>query len=184
MKQLIALFFLTTSLIVAQDSLIFKSPNGRYDCSIICNSTKDTYSETFLKLLAESKMASNYKLEDSTILLDNQQSKKLSSINFKPTDNYVSANTCFHQRNYSLTLSPINYDTYKIKLVILTDYRIKSEQNFQVTLLPIPFLSKGVNIYKDINSNFKLTVVSNNTIFMENLFIENTPCPKTILHKK
>lgn len=178
----ITLFLVNT--VLASDTLFYKSPNGRYDSKLIRNCKKGAYSDYFIQMLFESKQGREYQLFDSILVVDNNDTLKIPSKPFQFGINYVSANICFHQRNYSLQVAKSNNDTFACTLDILTDHRIKTQMQFSITLLPAVLLSNGNIIYKDQNSNLKITIGGENTIVLENLFLDNEPCPRTIMFIK
>jgi hypothetical protein len=181
---LLLLFAVSITQIYASDTLLFKSPNGRFDCTIICQSQKGTYSEAFLQQLSQTRQGSEYILNDSSIIVDKKDTLMLPSFNLQDFGNYVSAHTCFHQRNYSLSFKKVSIDSYKGTLNILTDWRQATIMEFIVILQPLLLISKNNIQYKDQNGNLKFTANVPSTIIMENLFIENQPCPRTIMFPK
>lgn len=178
----ILIFNLTT--FYASDTLVFKSSNGRYDCIIICKSQKGTFSESFLQQLAQSKQGSLYILTDSSIIIDGNKPIIFPNFNLQDFGNYVSSQKCFQQRNYSLAFTKTNIDSYKAKLTILTNWRQTTVVEFNIILQPLLFLSNGTIQYKELNGNIKFTSNVPDSIIMENLFIENEPCPRAILFPK
>lgn len=183
-KFLISIGLFFTLPILGQDTSKYTSPNGRYDCILVNHTLANTYSQFFLQQLSTSKEASAYDLYDSTIVLDHKDTIKLSPALITVNTPYVSANICFHQRNYALTFVKMALDSYSCTLDILTDHKIKSQMQFMVTLQPSILIRNGNTIYKDRSSNLKLTVQASNTLILENLFIENQPCPRTIMFIK
>lgn len=176
--------FLTNVCALAGDTLFFKSPNGRYDSKLIRKSEEGVYSDYFIQMLFESKQGREYQLFDSILVVDNKDTLKIPQHPFKIGLKYVSANICFHQRNYSLQFVKINNDTFKCTLDILTDYKIKTQMQFSITLQPGILMSNGNLIYKDPKSNLKITANGEDTIILENLFLDNEPCPRTIMFIK
>lgn len=167
-----------------QDTLKYTSANGRYDCIIVNHASTKTYSKSFLQGLSVSKEATIYNLYDSTLVLDHTDTVKLPNTLIDVNAAYVSANICFHQRNYTLKFEKTSLDSYICTLDILTDYKAKSQQQFTATLQPSILIRNGTIIYKDRNSNLKIIVQANDTIVLENLFIDNQPCPRTIMFLK
>ena len=168
----------------AADTLKFISPNGRYDCIIIKKTLIDSFSTHFINQLAASKAASEYILEDHLIILDKRDSVAVPNLNLHLSNPFVSAHTCFHQRNYSLEFQRINIDSYLVTLTILTDYKLKTETAFTITLQATTLLSKGSTLYKDRASNFHIVAQTSSTLIMEHLFLDNHPCPRTLLFPK
>jgi hypothetical protein len=177
------LLFTFTSL-NASDTLFFKSLNGRYDCKIICESQKGTYSEAFIKQLSQTKLGQTYTLNDSTLIVDNKDTIQLPKFNLEKQGNYVSAHKCFHQRNYSLAFKKSTIDSYTATLTILTDWRQTTTQQLVLILQPFQLISKGNFQYKELDGNLKFSANVPENIIMENLFIENEPCPRTIMFPK
>ncbi len=173
--------FLTNVCALASDTLFFKSPNGRYDSKLIRKCEKEAYSDYFIQMLFESKQGREYLLFDSILVIDNKDTLKIPQHTFKIGFKYVSANICFHQRNYILQFAKINNDTFTCTLDVLTDYKIKTQIQFNITLQPSILMSNGNLIYKDPKSNLKITASGEDTIILENLFLDNEPCPRTIM---
>lgn len=167
----------------AQDTLFFMSENNRYNCNIIKASNTQIYSDTFIKLLSQSKLGSEYILMDTIIVIDKNDTLKVPDVQLN-RNTYVSAHICNHQRNYSMKFKKISIDSYIVYLEILTDHRLKSSMEFTMTLQPKILASNGNSIYIDRESNLKITANTSSNIIMENLFLDNSPCPRTILFSK
>lgn len=184
-KHLIALLVLVPLMqILGQDTIRYASLNGRADGTLINYTQSNTYSEFFIQQLFASKEAAMYQLYDTILVLDHKDTVHIPKVPLYQSTPYVSANICFHQRNYALAFTKLTLDSYSCTLDILTDHRIKSQMQFTIILQPSILIRNDNIVYKDRNSNLKIMVQSANTIVLENLFIENQPCPRTIMFVK
>jgi len=170
--------------VLGNDTLIFKTFGGRNDSVIINVSSKNSFSQVFIQGLVDSKQASKYVLYEEVILMDDRDTIRMPNPRIDSIGPYFSAHVCHHQRNYQLVFQKLNLDSYKCTLDILTDHRNKTQMTFVVTLFSQTLLNNGNIVYKDRNSNMRLLVNAAQSIVLENLFIDNHPCPRTVMFPK